>query len=340
MVGAGYRDLAVFHRLAQRIQHPRIELRQLVEKQHALMRQRDFAGSCAHAAAGQRRHAGGMMRAAERPPRGERAALDLARDRGDHRHFEQFGRRQRRQDRGQPRRQHRFAGAGRADHQQMMPAGGGDLERALGALLALDVAQVEQRFRALMDFRLRPRQHLRALEMVGDLDQRIGRDDLDVGAGPRRLRAAGGGTDQAFVARIGADRRRQHARHRRDRSVEAELAEHRKTAQRVRRNGPDRRHQAERDRQIVVAAFLRHVGRRQIDRDSPRRQRQPRGDQRRTDPLPGLRHRLVGQSHDGERRQAGRNLHLHIDGAGFDALKGYGGNALNHERPSSASRVA
>src|SRR6202000_2731343 len=36
----------------------------------------------------------------------------------------------------------------------------------------------------LPHFRLRPRQHLRALEMVGDLDQRVGRDDLDVGAGP------------------------------------------------------------------------------------------------------------------------------------------------------------
>jgi hypothetical protein len=34
-----------------------------------------------------------------------------------------------------------------------------------------------------------------------------------------------------------------------------------------------------------------------------------------------------------ERGQARRDLHLHVDGAGFDALKSYGGNALNHERP-------
>ncbi len=63
VIGAGHRDLAVLHGLAQRIQHARIELRQFVEEQHALMRQRNLAGFCAHAAAGQRRHAGGMMRA-------------------------------------------------------------------------------------------------------------------------------------------------------------------------------------------------------------------------------------------------------------------------------------
>ena len=87
------------------------------------------------------------MRRAERPPVGERAVFDLAGDRGDHRDFEQLGRRQRRQDRGQPRRQHRLAGAGRADHQEVVAAGGGDFERALGALLALDVGEVEQRRR-------------------------------------------------------------------------------------------------------------------------------------------------------------------------------------------------
>src|SRR5262249_46235095 len=35
--------------------------------------------------------------------------------------------------------------AGRADHEQIVAAGGGDFERALGALLALDVLEVDQR---------------------------------------------------------------------------------------------------------------------------------------------------------------------------------------------------
>jgi hypothetical protein len=31
-----------------------------------------------------------------------------------------------------------------------------------------------------------------------------------------------------------------------------------------------------------------------------------------------------------ESRQAGRDLHLHVDGAGFDPFKSYGGNTLDH----------
>ncbi len=75
----------------------------------------------------------------------QRAVLDHACHGGDHRHFEQFGGRQRRQDRRQPRRQHRLAGARRSDHQEVVAAGRRDLERALGALLALDVGEIEQR---------------------------------------------------------------------------------------------------------------------------------------------------------------------------------------------------
>ena len=172
MIGARDRDLAGLERLAQRVERLRLEFRQLVEEQHAVMGERDFARPRVQAAADQRRHAGGVMRCAERPPVGERAAFDLAGDRGDHRDFEQFGRRQRRQDRGQPRRQHRFAGAGRSDHEQIVAAGRGDFERALGAFLALDVGEVERDASCLEDFRLRPRQHLRALEVVGELDQR------------------------------------------------------------------------------------------------------------------------------------------------------------------------
>src|SRR5216684_7591496 len=101
-------------------------------------------------------------------------------------------------------------------------------------------------------------------------------------------------------SRTGADRRRQHPRDRRDRSVEAEFAKHREAAQRVRRYGADRGHQAERDRQIVVAALLRQVGGCEIDGDSPRRQREAGGDQCRADPLAGLGDRLVGQPDNGE----------------------------------------
>ena len=50
--------------------------------------------------------------------------------------------RQRRQDRRQPPGEHRLAGAGRADHQDVVPAGGGDGQRPLGELLAADVGEI------------------------------------------------------------------------------------------------------------------------------------------------------------------------------------------------------
>ena len=52
-----------------------------------------------------------------------------------------------------------------------MAPGGGDFERALGALLALDVLEVDQRAVDLADLRLWAGEHLRAAEMIGELDE-------------------------------------------------------------------------------------------------------------------------------------------------------------------------
>jgi hypothetical protein len=46
----------------------------------------------------------------------------------------------------------------------------------------------------------------------------------------------------------------------------------------------------------------------------------------------------VNSKHLRESRQAGRDLHLHVDGAGFDPLKSYGGNPLNHAAFSRGKR--
>jgi len=64
------------------------------------------------------------------------------------------------------------SGAGRADHEQIVSAGRRHFERALGAFLAFDVGEVEGRARGFENLRLRARQHLRALEMIGELDER------------------------------------------------------------------------------------------------------------------------------------------------------------------------
>ena len=44
----------------------------------------------------------------------------------------------------------------------------------------------------------------------------------------------------------------------------------------------------------------------------------------------GFGDRLVGQADDVEGRQARRHLHLHVHGAGLDALEGNRRDALNH----------
>src|SRR5262249_14389251 len=62
-----------------------------------------------------------------------------------------------------------IAGAGRSHHEQIVATGGGDLERALGALLALDVLEIGERAIDFADLRLRTGEHLRAAEMIGEL---------------------------------------------------------------------------------------------------------------------------------------------------------------------------
>lgn len=43
VIGARDHHFAAFHRLAQRIEHLRLEFRKFVEEEHAAMRKRDFA---------------------------------------------------------------------------------------------------------------------------------------------------------------------------------------------------------------------------------------------------------------------------------------------------------
>jgi hypothetical protein len=82
-----------------------------------------------------------------------------------------------------------------------------------------------------------------------------------------------------------------------------------------------------------MAAFLREVGRGQVDGDPPRRQREAGRDQRGADSLAGFRYRLVRQPHHVEGGNAGRDLDLDIDRAGLDALERDRGYTLDHECP-------
>src|SRR5208283_1334518 len=78
MIGARDRDLPRLERLAQGVERLRLELGQLVQEQHAVVRERNLAGPRLRAAADERRHGGGVVRRAKRTPIGELAAGDLA----------------------------------------------------------------------------------------------------------------------------------------------------------------------------------------------------------------------------------------------------------------------
>ena len=130
----------------------------------------------------------------------EPAVAQLARHRMDHADLERLARVERRQQARQPRRQHRLARAGRADHQQIVAAGRRDFERALGRLLALDVLRSRAWRAPSGNWRLGRRQHLAALEMIDQRDQRRRRQHLEP-ARPGRLAAAGRRADQPAPGR-------------------------------------------------------------------------------------------------------------------------------------------
>ena len=99
-----------------------------------------------------------------------------------------------------------------------------------------------------------------------------------------------------------------------------------------------------------MAAFLLHVRRRQVHRDSFDRQGQPEAGEGAAHSLTALGHGLVGEAHDHEGRQAPADMHLHIDRGSLDALEGDGFDMGNHaatpagptgtrRRPGALARV-
>jgi len=86
------------------------------------MGKRRLAWTGPRAAADQSRHARRMMRRAERADAADSSSGEIACKAPDHAHFQHLRRLERRQDRGQAPRQHRFAGARRPDHQDEQPS--------------------------------------------------------------------------------------------------------------------------------------------------------------------------------------------------------------------------
>ena len=319
-VGAGHHHLAGLQRAAQAVQSLDAELGQLVEEQHPVMSQGDLAGLGLQAAAGQGGHAGAVVRGAIGPRPGQGSLGDQAGDRMDHRGLEQLGRGQGRQQAGQALGQHRLARARRADEQQVVAAGGGDLQGPLGLFLALDVAQVAGAVALDHWPGRRGRQDLQAAEMVDQRDQ--GARGQDPGAArPGRLGPAGLGTDQAQPHGPGRHRGGQGAGCGGDAAVQGELAHGRPVVQGVQRDYPHGRHHRQGDGQVIVRALLGQVGRGQVGDDTLARQGQAQARKGAAHPLAAFGHRLVAQAHDDELVLTGGQLDLDVDAARLDPFE-------------------
>ena len=102
----------------------------------------------------------------------------------DARHLERLLDGERRQDGGDAPREHRLAGAGGTDHEQVVPAGHGHLDGALGEILALDVRKVVAAVAAGRHEQAQVFLHGFERELAGEEVRRLaqGMDGIDVDA--------------------------------------------------------------------------------------------------------------------------------------------------------------
>ena len=222
---------------------------------------------------------------------------------------------------------------GRTDHQQVVVAGGGDFEGPLGRFLTFDVAKIGSVGLRRKNVRLRPRQRLHALEVIDERQEMRRREDVDVFARPGRFGTGRLRADEALAHRVGADGGRQRAGNGADRTVERQFTDGGVGRDGVGRDGLHRRHHRQHDREIEMAAFLRQVGRREIDGDVLKGQAKADRVQGVADALAAFGDRLVGQADDGERCGARRDANLDLDGARLDTDKRERGDLAVHAPP-------
>ena len=133
----------VFERLPESLDRIATELGQLIEEQDPVVRQRALTGPQIRASpAQQSSQRDGVMRRTERASSCEPAA-EQTRDRMQLRDFERLLARQSGQDRCEAPREHGLPRSRWSDHEHVVTAGRGDLERATGLGLRSDIGEVD-----------------------------------------------------------------------------------------------------------------------------------------------------------------------------------------------------
>jgi hypothetical protein len=209
-----------------------------------------------------------------------------------------------------------------------MTAGRRDLERALGLLLSLHIAEVDLVLAVRVehggDIRDRRRQLALALEEFQRLAQGVHWQDRDDVANHRRLHRVLARQHQAIIPR-GArmQRGRQRALDASHAAVEREFADHQEASQPLAAGetagGAEQR---ERDWQIEGGPILAHIGRREIDHDGAIGEGEARIGDGRLDPILGFLHRARRET-DGlqNRLSAVADMHFDLDAERVDAVQ-------------------
>jgi len=136
-----------------------------------------------------------------------------------------------------------------------MAAGGGDFEGPPRHLLAAHLVEVGQGGAGHVPSRQRAGRALVAGQVIGQRQQALGGDDVETLAGPGRLRPGWRGADQPQIAALGGDGGRQHASDMGQPPVQPQFAQRQIAIERILGNGADGGHDAQGNRQVIMAAF-------------------------------------------------------------------------------------
>ena len=249
------------------------------------------------------------MRRAERTLGHQPGAAAAPGDAVDARHLDRLRPRQRRQDRGQPPREHRLADPGGPESSRLWPpaaamvsasttSGGRGRRRDRVALrqARATVSAAVGRRRALAAAQ-RSRRPAPASSPPPRRGRRRGRPPPPAAAGRRAPPARRARFPRPPRARRGTERISPPS---------AELAEDRVALERVGRHLAARREDRARDGEVEARARLAQGRRREVDGDALERELEARVEDRRAHALARLAHRAVAQADDREARQARR----------------------------------
>ena len=274
------------------------------------------------------------MRGAEgarREAAGRRRAAAGARD---PRHLHGLGAVERGQQTGQPGAAQRLARSGRADDQQAVSPGRGDLQRTPQARLAPQIGEIggatvavrrPGRLPAGQRRQLPPRQRPQLAERAQRKDvQRL--DERRFGRVARRH------GNSLCLPSTGLLRHRQHARNRPNGAVQPQLTGEPDSRQERSGELAGRDEHGRRDREVEPRTRLAKVGRRQAGRDPPQRELESGVGDRRPHALARLAHRGIRKADERERGQPAAHVDLGADAPCRDTVEGEGTGDREHRR--------